>query len=481
MEQLNPVGKIRIKAASEIRTCPIGIGFEKLDRNVFSPDKAYDKVAGVGVKWARIQSGWARCESQKGVYDFGWLDDIVDQLLSRRIQPWLCLCYGNSLYTPFSAEYFGCVGCPPISTEEEMCGWLNYVEATVRHFRGRLGLYEVWNEPDLKYSWKHRPDAGGKADPGPSGSEYGEFCLRTAQVIHRADPDARVAGFALGHPYNLDFVADAFSTGLGREMDAVTFHVYSADDTCRPEYIRQLRTLLSGSGRNIELIQGEAGAQSRSDGCGAMRGFAWTPERQCTYLLRGILHDLAAGIGLTSYFSTLDMIEALNGLVADKKSYMDYGYFGVLSADFDENGFATGNYSPKPSYTALGNLVSVFCNEFEPAEVPVTRLVLASRRVNGIDCNDKTMYTYGFCKPDGSFGLAYWNSVPLLTSTYDGTVSFLVKGVAPTELRIADLADGCIYSIPEVLCEQTENGDYILKNLPVTHSPLLLCSRGFLD
>ena len=62
MEQLNPVGKIRIKAASEIRTCPIGIGFEKLDRNVFSPDKAYDKVAGVGVKWARIQSGWARCE-----------------------------------------------------------------------------------------------------------------------------------------------------------------------------------------------------------------------------------------------------------------------------------------------------------------------------------------------------------------------------------------------------------------------------------
>ena len=71
--------------------------------------------------------------------------------------------------------------------------------------------------------------------------------------------------------------------------------------------------------------------------------------------------------------------------------------------------------------------------------------------------------------------------MPLLTSTYDGTVSFLVKGVAPTELRIADLADGCIYSIPEVLCEQTEKGDYILKNLPVTHSPLLLCSRGFLD
>lgn len=479
MEQLNAIGKIRIKSAAEIRTSPIGIGFEKLDRKVFSPDKAYDKIANVGVKWARIQSGWARCEHEKGVYDFSWLDEIVAQLLDRKIQPWLCLCYGNSLYTPFSAAHFGCVGCPPISSQEEMRGWLNYVEATVRHYRGRISLFEIWNEPDLKYSWQHPAGAlDATKESGLSGREYGEFCLQTAKAIHRANPEAKTVGFALGHPYAPDFISDAFTTGLAQELDAVSFHVYSSDDTRRPEYIRQLRMLLSGSGRHIELIQGEAGAQSRSDGCGAMRGFAWTPEKQRTYLLRGILHDLAAGITLTSYFSTLDMIEALNGLVSDKKSYLDYGYFGILSADFDENGFSTGSYSPKLSYTALGNLTSIFCNEFAPEDLAIERLILPSHRV-GKDC-DGNLYTYGFRKPDGSFGFAYWNSVPLLTSTYDGTVSFLVKENDPAELRIADLADGTIYAIPPEMCETTPDG-ILLRNLPITHSPLLLFSKNFVD
>lgn len=46
----------------------------------------------------RIQSGWQRTEQEKGIYDFAWLDDIVDNLLKRGLKPWMCLCYGNELY-----------------------------------------------------------------------------------------------------------------------------------------------------------------------------------------------------------------------------------------------------------------------------------------------------------------------------------------------------------------------------------------------
>lgn len=69
-----------------------------MDRNVFDPTKAYDPVAEIGVKWVRIQSGWQRTEQEKGIYDFAWLDDIVDNLLKRGLKPWMCLCYGNELY-----------------------------------------------------------------------------------------------------------------------------------------------------------------------------------------------------------------------------------------------------------------------------------------------------------------------------------------------------------------------------------------------
>ena len=65
----------------------MGLGMEKLDRDAFDPEKVYDKVAALGVKWIRIQSGWQKTEKEEGVYDFAWLDSQVDNLLSRGLPP----------------------------------------------------------------------------------------------------------------------------------------------------------------------------------------------------------------------------------------------------------------------------------------------------------------------------------------------------------------------------------------------------------
>ena len=46
-----------------------------------APEKVYDKVAALGVKWIRIQSGWQKTEREEGVYDFAWLDKVVDNLI----------------------------------------------------------------------------------------------------------------------------------------------------------------------------------------------------------------------------------------------------------------------------------------------------------------------------------------------------------------------------------------------------------------
>ena len=73
MERLKRVGQVSLKNASKNRASRIGIGFEKLDRGVFEPEKAYDYVAELGLHWVRIQSGWARTETEKGVYHFEWL------------------------------------------------------------------------------------------------------------------------------------------------------------------------------------------------------------------------------------------------------------------------------------------------------------------------------------------------------------------------------------------------------------------------
>ena len=66
MDRLRKIGKIKMLSAFEVKDSRLGIGFEKLDRALFDPEKAYDKLSKIGVKLVRIQSGWQRTERQEG-------------------------------------------------------------------------------------------------------------------------------------------------------------------------------------------------------------------------------------------------------------------------------------------------------------------------------------------------------------------------------------------------------------------------------
>jgi len=474
MERLILSGALPHYDAKDVRFSRLGVGFEKLDRDVFDPEPAYDLVASIGVKRARLQSGWMKTEREEGVYDFAWLDRIVDNLIARGMEPWLCLCYGNPIYTELAKPVFGAVGCPPIATEREMNAWLAYVKATVEHFRGRIGLYEIWNEPDCNYSWRHCENE--VKDYEKDAYEYGLFASATARAVKEIDSDAKVAALALAHSRSdgFAFAEIALSTGLHQYIDYVSYHGYSANDGERCNRVKALKTLVHSFNPNIKLIQGESGCQSRSDGSGALKRMAWTEEKQRKLLLRILIRDLYCGVEFSSYFSSLDMVEALRGRLADKASYMDYGYFGVLRADFDENGRGTGNYSKKPSYYALSALASLMKGDVQPKDIAYSKESLPSIRVNGDDCTDSSIEVYGFRLEDGRTAVIYWNNVPILTSTYEGTVSLAIygqKGIAP---QVCDLRDGKLYDLPEEMWEKCGAGGVLLKNLPLTDCPIAL-------
>ena len=46
----------------------LGEGEEQHQQGGGDQNAGVDKVAAIGVKWIRIQSGWARTETEKGVY-----------------------------------------------------------------------------------------------------------------------------------------------------------------------------------------------------------------------------------------------------------------------------------------------------------------------------------------------------------------------------------------------------------------------------
>lgn len=463
------IGKVRPRGAGEIHSSRIGIGFEKLDRNLYDPKPCYDPIGELGAHWVRVQSGWCRTEKQKGVYDFSWLDEIVDALIARHTRPWMCLCYGNELYTPGANNKAGAVGRPPIHTEEERQGWDAYVAACVAHYRGRVTEFEIWNEPDGRWCWRPEPDP----------DEYSAFALRTAKVIKAANPDAQVlvGSFCV----DFDFFYRFMTEELAAYTDAVTFHRYQFDvDNGLREHVRNIRAVLNRFDKPIRIIQGETGTQSEYSTHGALRCADWTERRQVKFLLREVMANLSTEVQFTSYFSMADIFENIQDDEGEISKEW-YGFFGLLGETFDDKGKPLNTYRKKDAFYAMQTLCALFDDTVRNADLPILFRCGEDSAVGGRNENvnrpDSALMYQGFEKDNGARAFAYWKAADIMTTDFASSVSVSCYGL-PGDVKLVDLYDGTVYRIPEDHIRR-ENGIIKIDNVPYRDYPLLLTFGGF--
>ena len=244
--------KLRPINSREVSRTIAGLGMETLDRETFDPAQLYDPIAETGCRYIRLQTGWIRCEKTRGEYDFAWLDDIVDNLLSRNLIPWFSASFGNPLYTPvpeWEAEFARCnrlgirvpngmirgyIGETPFyHGRDAMNGWLNYLKAMAQHFAGRVGIFEIWNEADIVFGhfWLHN---GKRPYPEKTDSyevyrqcarDYTEFVRRSARALHEGNPEIQVAAniSRTNNVYPRTFAEEH----LDDDIDILTYHNYS--------------------------------------------------------------------------------------------------------------------------------------------------------------------------------------------------------------------------------------------------------------
>lgn len=354
------LGKLKPRKSTDITASRLGVGFECLDRDMWDPNQAWPVINQLGVKWARVQTGWAKTEKTPGVYDFAWLDEIVDKLLARGVNPWLSISYGNPLHTkslntaPAGEEpdmkecgTFG-VGFPPIHTEEERKAWQHYVRALVRHFRDRVTHYEVWNEPDLVSFWKCQPRAG----------EYVDLVRLTAGPLREEQPDAKLIGGAIAWgmtAWSIKFLEDCFRAGMHELIDIVSYHGYkSIPERHTLQEIAAFKHVIDTYKPALEYWQGEAGMQSyvpeAARGKAALSTMKCSEAIQARMLLRRTLLELHNGCSMTSYFHMADFAH----YVSSKSTY----HYGLVRL---EDG------SPKPAYYALQTLCTLLSDSTKPA------------------------------------------------------------------------------------------------------------------
>ncbi len=341
------VARVRPRPGKSIAASPLSVGMETLDRRMFDPARTYQQVGELGVKWARLQTGWARTERVRGEFDFRWLDDVVDNLLAVGVQPWFNLGYGNPLYiagTPHETA----VGWAPMEPAARDA-WVRYVRAIAGHFHGRVRHWELWNEPNIKAFWRPRE---------PDAAAYADLVKLTAPQIRRAIPDAVLIGGALaGLAGSFDFLERALDAGLARHVQRISYHPYRAlPENNYESEVRTLRGLLARYG-NLPIWQGENGAPSVKGGTGHPFELDGTERQQAKWLLRRILTDLALSIELTSYFHLCDLPNYIWATGPSGKTQ----HMGLLRAD----------YTPKPAYHAYQTLCALFDAGTSPADLLV--------------------------------------------------------------------------------------------------------------
>ena len=455
---MKKIGNLRIYASSEIEKSKISIGFECLDRELFRPEPCYDPLQKTGVKYARCQTGWARCEKLRGVYDFSWLDAVVDNLSSRGIEVWFNVGYGNPLYMKDIPNKTG-VGCVPLFFGEEcLAAWKSYVSALAAHFAGRVQLFEIWNEPEADHFWyPEQPDP----------KKYAVLFGITAEEIRKQIPDAKFSA-TVASGFDFGFIRGMLSALGGMQVDYFAFHAHSR----YPEIsfgqghpyldnVKHLRKLLDEAGfEKTELIQGEAGQPSWAPkGHWLYKDGFDNPRAQAVWLLRRFALDNYAGVAISSFFMIADIWEK------------PYETATQILPRAQANGILNGLvYTPKPSYEALCHVAAVLNGDVRISDAYFT---VENALKDPIKAE---ILCLSFEKDGSPMHLYYLPCVPSENYCYEEAISaYLSKPFRDGVL--VDLLNGEVFDLPKA---EDDQGHVVYRGLPLTNYPILLAERSMI-
>ncbi len=432
------VGKIRPRHAREIVSSNWSIGAETMDRDytIYANWRQY--LGPLGVKKARIQSGWAKTEKEQGIFDWAWMDEIVQDMVQQDVEPWVCLCYGNPLYAGGGDTG---LGGGLVSSEEALQAWERYVAAFVERYGQHVDEWELWNEP--------------RTGRGDGAVQYAKFVVRTAETIRKCQTRARIL-FAAGGSFDITFAKEVLEYLRENDkltlVDAVIYHPYSYNPDEKYEAAVKLRAMAQSFAPHIDIRQGENGAPSKPGGFGAIADYDWNEESQAKWALRRLLGDLGRDIP-SSYFSICDM------------KYPDRVNFkGLLAINDDKT-----VHHAKRSYSAVQHVTALF-------DDTVKRVKEGTMNVTGGQAESQYS-VFNYRGAGGTSLITIWRSsdTPGMRTEIE-QVKLTINHARYDDPVLLDLLTGAVYDIDDALWTSDDHSS-IFTRLPVFDSVLVVAER----
>ncbi len=435
---LERIGTLKLNPnAAQFGSCWM-LGCETLDRDFADFKKYKDYLPALGIPLIRLQSGWAKTEKSKGVYDFSWLDSIVNDAMELGLKCLLETDYGNPIYE--GGGGWDLAGGFPTS-EEALAAWDAWVENLVLHFRDRVDEWAMWNEPDI--SKENSMDA------------IVDFNIRTATIVRRLQPNAKIAGLSLARSDASYFEQCIFKLkekGGDDLFDSYIYHGYRYNPDDASDMGLLLKGVLKKHGIRGALRQGENGCPSEETQKFALRNYPWSEISQSKWDLRRFIGDFCTGVN-TSVFTACDFNHI--GRQINRK--------GLLMADENHNVLR-----PKMVYGAIQNMTTLF-----------NALLAPVAGAGAIRYEKKTQF-FTFKHPNGNLAVFWDRSATPTDELTTGKADILMRAFPIANPVLIDVLSGAIYQIPQAAV-QTCGDLTIFADIPCADSPFVLADKNIIE
>lgn len=276
-----------------------------------------DLLDELGADMLRDGGDWAAVEPARGQWAFEKMDRLVDDCLRRGIHIQALLAFSSrwgSTGDPNAKNWLDWARAMP-----QLEPWLEYVRTIVKRYAGKIGEWEVWNEPDHSF-WLGTPD------------DYALLFSKSAEAVAAASPDARVLNG--GYTFLMSDSDVALRRAMKEKADRAHWAIFAYHD---------YMTLgeMTARAPTVAAYLKESGLEAlpvwiNEGGCHTLA--ADGERRQALELVRKMA--MAPSIGVQAYF------------------WYDLRDDGADGSDVEHRFGLSDFYArPKPAYAAYRNLI----------------------------------------------------------------------------------------------------------------------------
>jgi hypothetical protein len=183
---------------------------------------------------------WPYVERTKGVFDWSNLDARVNKAQSHgvsyffspeKVPPWAAADLSSCAPTYAGSSVIGCT-----SMVTNIQDWDDYVTALVTRYKGRIQIYELWNEPNISFT-------GTMADLVTLTTHMYNIIRSIDHDAFILSPSPSTSGTGIG-----SYIDNYFAAGGPTGVDGISFHTYTATPEKVIAYVNNIKQIAAKHG-----------------------------------------------------------------------------------------------------------------------------------------------------------------------------------------------------------------------------------------